>query len=127
MDKIRRDDAIVNLTRITVCPENRKELFQTISSLIDPVKREKGCLTYRLYEETGDENAFALIGEWTTTDAWNDHLHSDNFAVLLGSLSLLCYSSQFEVKLLSHIANIEALTKDRIECHTGEIQAPCKV
>ena len=54
MDKIRRDDAIVNLTRITVCPENRKELFQTISSLIDPVKREKGCLTYRLYEGTGD-------------------------------------------------------------------------
>jgi hypothetical protein len=87
------------------------------------VKREEGCLTYGLYEESGDENTFALIGEWTTTDAWNDHLHSDNFAILLGSLSLLCYSSQFEVKLLSHIANIEALTRERIECHKSEIQS----
>lgn len=114
MGKIYRDASIVNLTSITVCPENRMELYQTISSLVDSVKREKGCLTYRIYEEAGDENAFVLIGEWETPDDWNSHLHSDNFAVLLGSISLLCERSRIDFQLLSHVADIEALTKARI-------------
>lgn len=117
MDKLKRDDTIVNLTRITVLAENRKELCQTISSLIDPVKSEKGCLAYRFYEDVGDENTFVLIGEWETPDAWNDHLSSDNFAVLLGSLGLLCSSSLVDFKLLSHVADIEATTRNRIGCH----------
>ena len=118
MDKIHRDHAIINLTRITVRPEHRKELCQTISSLIPPLKSEKGCLTYRFYEEAGDENTFVLIGEWETPDAWNKHLNSDNFAVLLGSISLLCNCSQIDCKLLSHVAGIEAKTRARMGSHT---------
>jgi quinol monooxygenase YgiN len=112
-----RGDAIVNLTRITVGPEHRTELCQTISSLIDPVKSEKGCLAYRFYEEAGDENTFVLIAEWETPDAWNDHLNSDNFAIFLGSISLLCSISHIDFKLLSHAAGVEAATRARIECH----------
>jgi quinol monooxygenase YgiN len=118
MYKMNRDDTIFNLTRITVRPEHRKELCQTISSLIDPVKSEKGCLTYRFYEEAGDENTFVLIGEWETPDAWNSHLKSDNFAVLLGSINLLCNRPNIDFKLLSHVADIEAMTRARIECHS---------
>src|SRR5437868_2202069 len=116
-----RDDALVNLTRITVLPEHRKELCQTISSLINPVKNEKGCLTYRFYEEAGDENTFVLIGEWETPEAWSRHLSSDNFAVLLGSICLLCKDASVDCELLSHAAGIEALTRDRIESHTCEV------
>ena|ERR1044071_10154856 len=118
MKKGNRDDVIVNLTRITVRPEHRKELCQTISYLMDPIKSEKGCLTYRFYEEAGDENTFVLIGEWETQDAWNDHLKSDNFAVLLGSISLLCNCSHIDFKLLPLAAGIEAVTKARIERHS---------
>lgn len=117
MDKSKRDDSIVNVTRITVPPEHRKELLQTISSLIDPMKKERGCLAYRFYEEADDENAFVLIGEWETAGAWYDHLYSDNFAVLLGSVSLLCDQSPIDFKLLSHAPGAEETTRTRIECH----------
>ena len=117
MAKIKKGDAIVNLTRITVHPEHRTELCQTISSLIDSVKHEEGCLKYSFYEEAGDENAFVLIGEWETPDAWNHHLSSDNFAVLLGSLNLLCKHSPVDFQLLSRVADIDAMTKARIGCH----------
>jgi quinol monooxygenase YgiN len=119
MDKSVQGEAIVNLTRITVCPENRRELRQTISSLIGPVKNESGCLTYRFYEEAEDENTFILIGEWETPDAWNEHLHSDNFAILLGSIRLLCNRAHIDFKLLSKVTGIEAMTKARI----GQIPA----
>jgi len=109
-------DAIVNLTRITVRPEKRKELCQTITSLIDPVKREKGCLNYGCYEETDDGNTFVLISEWETPDDWNNHLYSNSLAVLLGSISLLCDISHMDFKLLSHVMNSEAMTRANMGC-----------
>jgi quinol monooxygenase YgiN len=117
MNKIRRDDSIVNVTRITVTPEHRRELFQTISSLLDPLKKDKGCLAYRVYKDADDENTFVLIGEWETPGAWYDYLNSNNFAVLLGSISLLCAPSPIDFKLLSHAAGVEELTMARIHSH----------
>lgn len=118
MKAVDRGEKIFDLTRITVPPEKRTELCQTISSLIDPVQREKGCLTYHFYAEAEDENTFVLIGEWETRDAWSDHLKSDNFAVLLGSISLLCNYPQIDFKLLSHVAGVEAMTRARIGHYT---------
>jgi quinol monooxygenase YgiN len=112
-----RAEAIVNVTRITVLPEKRKELCQTISSLLAPVKREKGCLNYGFYEEADDGNTFVLIGEWETQDDWNNHLYSNNLAVLLGSISLLCDVSHLDFKLLSHVTSGEAMKRDNMGFH----------
>jgi len=111
-------EAIINLTRITVRPEKRKELCQTISSLLDPVKRERGCLNYGFYEETDDANTFVLISEWETPDAWNNHLYSNSLAVLLGSISLLCDVSHLDFKLLSHITCGEAMRRVNMGYYT---------
>lgn len=112
------DGAIIYMTRITVPPENRRELCQTLSSLVGGVRREKGCSTYRFYEEAGDENTFVVIGEWETLAAWSDYLNSDSFAVLLGSIRLLSDRGDIDYKLLSHAAGVEAMTRTRIACHT---------
>jgi quinol monooxygenase YgiN len=119
MERVRRDDAIINLTRITVRPENRKELCQTISSLLEPFQREKGCLACHFYQEDGDENTFVLVGEWETTRAWREHLKSETFAILLGSINLLCNNTRTDFNLLSHAAFIEAMTRDRISAAHG--------
>jgi quinol monooxygenase YgiN len=110
-------EPIVNLTRVIVPPEHRRELCQTISSLINPVRNEKGCLTYNFYEEGDDKNSFVLIGEWETPDAWNSHLNSNNFAVLLGSIMLLCSRSHIDFKLLTPVAGMEAAARARVWSH----------
>jgi quinol monooxygenase YgiN len=117
MGDIERHEPIVNLTRVTVPPEHRQELWQTISSLIGEVRSEKGCLTYNFYEEGGDENTFVLIGEWETGDDWNSHLNSNNFAVLLGSIMLLCFRSEIDFKLLSPVIGMEAAARARVWSH----------
>ena len=118
MNNFEGREPIVDLTRITVPPEHRKELHQTISSLINPVRSEKGCLTYNFYEEGGDRNSFVLIGEWETHDAWNSHLNSNNFAVLLGSIMLLCSRSNIDFKLLSPVIGMEAAARARVWLHS---------
>ena len=109
--------SVVVNTRVSVRPENRKELFQTISSLLDPIRREKGCRMYRLYEEAGDENSFLLIGEWETRDDWDKHFRSDHFAVLLASIMILGRRAELDFRLLSHLAGMEAVTQERMWCH----------
>ena len=76
-------NVIVNTTRITVRPENRNELFQTIWPLLEPIRSEKGCVTYHFCVDAADENSSVLIGEWETSEDWHNHLRSRDFAVLL--------------------------------------------
>ena len=117
MDEIHDTGTIIHLTRLTARPESRKELCQTISSLLDSFKSETGCVTYHFYEEAGNDNTFVLIGEWETSDAWRDHLNSDNFAILRGSINILCNRSHSDFQLLSPLAGVEAMTRARIGCH----------
>jgi quinol monooxygenase YgiN len=106
---------IVSTARVAARPENRKELCLTISSLLNLIRQEEGCWSYRFYRESEDKNAFVLIGEWKTRDAWNHHLQSDNFAILIGSLRLLGNRADVDFKLLSHVAGIEAVTRARCD------------
>jgi len=100
---------IVNTTRITVRPENRNELFQTIRPLLDPIRSEKGCLTYRFYVDAADENSSVLIGEWETKEDWSTHLRSRDFAVLLGAITVLSSPSSIDFKLLSSVLATETI------------------
>jgi quinol monooxygenase YgiN len=111
----RRKAEIVSATRITVSPANRQELWLTISSLIDLIRGEEGCRNYRFYGETEDQNAFLLIGEWETLSAWNDHLSSNHFAVLHGSLELLSDQPHVNFQVMRREGGIEAITRARCE------------
>jgi len=108
-----KSSEIISTARVTVSPEHRRELCLTISALLDLIRHEDGCHTYRFYGEDGDQNSFFLIGEWDSHEAWDRHLDSDNFAVLLGSLKLLSSQAYVDFKLLSHVSDSEATTRAR--------------
>ncbi len=80
---------IVNTSRIAIRPEKRKEFFQTIGRLVDPIKRTKGCVTFRCYVDSSDENSSLLMGEWETESDFNSYLHSEDFAILQGAITIL--------------------------------------
>lgn len=92
---------MVSNTAITVHPENRKEFFQTVSSISSKIRREKGCISFRLYEEAGNENSLLLVGEWDDRSFWERHCEGENFAILHGSVQVLTIRSKIGHKLLS--------------------------
>ena len=115
MTTLEHNGEIISTARVIVPSDHRRELCLTISSLLDRIRQEDGCREYRFYGEEEDQSSFVLIGEWETREAWDQHLKSDNFAVLLGSLKLLSDHPQVDFKLLSHVNGIEAITKARCE------------
>ena len=84
---------IVNTVRIILKPGKQKEFFQTIGGLLDPIKETKGCLTFRCYVDSSDENSSLLMGEWETESDLNSYLHSDDFAILHGAITILSLQS----------------------------------
>ena len=114
--RIESNGEIISTARVTVASVHRRELCMTISAILDRIRREPGCHSYRFYRESDDANSFLLIGEWETREGWDRHLGSDTFAILLGSLKLLSvHPDKVDFKLLSHVNGIEAITQARCE------------
>ena len=81
---------IVNTARVTVRPEKRMEFLQTVNELMEPIKMARGCLGFHFYIDTSDENSSLLLGEWETESDLENHLHSNDFAILRGAIKVLC-------------------------------------
>ena len=96
-----RRDLLVSNTQITVQPENRKEFFQTVTEISNKIRDEEGCVSFRLFEEAGNENSLMLVGEWDNKTHWEIHSAGENFAILHGSVQVLSIKSKIGHKLLS--------------------------
>ena len=79
------------IVRITMTgrPEKRKEVMQTLLSMIEPTLQEKGCLSYQAFLDINNENVFSLIKEWETRKDLEKYMRSDRFGVLFGTKFLL--------------------------------------
>ena len=92
-----------------VIKKNRKEVSQTLLSMIKPIGKEKGCLSYDIFCEMEDENVYSLIEKWESRRDLNRHIASKNFSVLLGLESLLNEPSEIQIHTVSRTEGIEAV------------------
>ena len=94
---------IVTTIRMQTTPENRKELMQTFRSLSHPIRSENGCKSCRIYREIGNEEAVIVIQEWDSRNHLDNHLRSDDFAVMVGAMSLLQQPETVEFQVLDQL------------------------
>jgi quinol monooxygenase YgiN len=80
---------ILIIIRMKVVSEKRLELSQTIASLSNSIRMEKGCRRSDFCQGIEDENRLFLIEEWDTQRNLIVHLKSDHFRVLRGAMNLL--------------------------------------
>ena len=90
---------ILVITRMKVHPEKRRELSQTIASLVSFTRMEKGCRRYDFCQSTEEENSLFLLEEWDTEKKLMTHRKSEHFKVLRGAMNLL--REPYETKLLT--------------------------
>jgi quinol monooxygenase YgiN len=93
---------IFTTLRMKVFPEKRKELFQTLTSLVNSIRSQKGCRRCEFCVSAEDENEFCLLGEWENRHDLDTHLESNLFKVLLGAMSLL--KNPHEMKLFTGVS-----------------------
>jgi quinol monooxygenase YgiN len=99
---------VIIFLRIKVRPEKRKELSQTLLSIVEQVRKESGCLHTGFYQNVDSETDFLVVEEWASPKDSDDHLQSDIFAVLLGTGSLMHQPPEIVIHTVSHSSELEA-------------------
>ena len=75
--------------KMKVPVEKRKEVLQTIKAILNPIRREPGCISCNCYVDVEDESILFFEEEWRTREDIENHLRSDLFGVLNGAMRLL--------------------------------------
>lgn len=99
---------IVRISMKALMPK-RTELIQTLLSMIEPVRKEKGCLGYDVFCDMEGREVFSLIEEWKTREDLDRHMGSERFSVLLGTKSLLAKPLEIKIHTISLSEGMEVV------------------
>jgi quinol monooxygenase YgiN len=91
-----------------VRPNKRRELSQTLQSIVEHVKKESGCLHAGFYQIVESETDFLVVEEWETQKDSDHHLQSDIFTVLIGAGSLMHRPPEIVIHTVNHSTELEA-------------------
>jgi len=110
---------IITFINMKVRPEKRKELWLTIESLVEQIRKEKGCVDSNFYQNAENENDLFWVAEWETRQALNDHLRSAGFRVLMGTRSLLSRRPEMIIHSVSRSSELEWVNPKTVCSETG--------
>ena len=82
-------DTLRVIARVKARPGKVDELLSVLSSLIEPTRKEPGCISYNLFQNNQDPTDFALIEEWKNGVALESHLVTKHFKGALVKLPSL--------------------------------------
>jgi quinol monooxygenase YgiN len=106
---------ILATLKMIVQPERRSDLLETMRGMLEPSRVERGCLSYRLYEDVENRNAFVLLEEWATQEDLERHISKDNERQLLTLMDLLSETPEFRFNTVSHTAAMDLIEDVRKE------------
>ena len=66
------------VARIVAKPEKVEDLKATLSGLIAPTRKEKGCISYELLQNKADPADFTFVEEWDDDACLNTHLETEH-------------------------------------------------
>ena len=105
---------VIMSLRIKVSPMKRAEIVKLIRPLIGPNEAKSGCLLFRLYSETDDDDAILLLQEWQSQEDLDQFIRSQDFKRVLATMDLANQAPEFSVKTVSSEAGMELVEKLRL-------------
>lgn len=75
--------AIRVVARITAQPEKIAEVRSLLLGLVEPTRKEKGCISYQLVQNNSDAGDLTFIEEWASESAFDAHLASPHLQAAL--------------------------------------------
>ena len=74
------------VARIKASRNNVSAVRKLLSGLVEPTRKESGCVTYQLLQNRKDPTDFTFVEEWQDDSAFDAHLSSDHIQEALPKL-----------------------------------------
>lgn len=68
------DNSVRVVARIKAKPGSESELRAIMSSMLETIRKEKGCLSFELLENRADPTDFTFVEEWSSNETLEAHL-----------------------------------------------------
>jgi quinol monooxygenase YgiN len=73
------EDSLRVIARVKARPGKVNELQSVLTSLVEPTRKEPGCISYTLLQNNEDPTDFALVEEWQSSTALQSHFAAKHF------------------------------------------------
>lgn len=77
---------VVVVGRVQTDPERRAELVRIGQRVAAASRDEPGCLHYRVYQDSEDENAYVFVEEWESEEALQAHFRTPHVAEFMAAI-----------------------------------------
>ncbi len=78
---------IVVVGRVKTDAEKRQTLIRIAQRVAAASRAERGCMSYRIYEDTEAENEFVFVEEWESDDSLQQHFRTPHIAEFMRTVS----------------------------------------
>jgi quinol monooxygenase YgiN len=76
---------IVVVGKVKTDAERRDELVRVALENVRASREDEGCLGYRFFQDTEDENAFVFVEEWESQEALEAHFRTPHIAKFMAA------------------------------------------
>jgi quinol monooxygenase YgiN len=73
---------------LVLTPENEAETITIIKSMAGPTSAVKGCKSFRIYREIGNDESLMLYEEWDSQKSLDHHIQTSEFRKILATMEL---------------------------------------
>lgn len=81
--------SVILAISINAHSNKRNELLSACRMITNQTLQEKGCMSYRISQDIDNENLIYLEETWKHRSQLDEHIHSDLFRALVGSVKFL--------------------------------------
>ncbi len=79
---------IIESVRIAATPAKCEQLHRALAAWAGPTSVESGCLSCRIFKETGGRQAYCYQAQWKTQDDLLRHIRTEHYKRLLVLMEL---------------------------------------
>jgi quinol monooxygenase YgiN len=95
--------------------EKFQEVYQMLLALVPAIRKEKGCIEYRVYRDVEDGNVFFLSVRWRKRADLVNYMGTNSGSALLGAIDFLSETARVMIGKNSPWAGIDTLKRMRLK------------
>lgn len=98
--------------KIEIKPYKSHEFINSMRSYLPSIRKQKGCLDFRVYQDSDKENNYIVLGEWKTHRAMKKHFHSQKFELMIGAARVLGKTFSMNIAEVSKTGGFDLAKKE---------------
>ena len=104
---------VIATLRMSVPPEKQDDVLRALRSVMGPTRAQLKCVSCQLYRDADDSDLLALVQEWESQEALDEHIRSDDYRRVLAVMELASERPEIKFITASHTAGMELIEQLR--------------